>query len=308
MGAGNRNTSELITNGLENILFAAAGSLKKTSGTLGLQVTPLFETSDKGIVIEDMMLKMGADPAELLKTDSTKGTQGKKMLACKITGKFKTAFPGGKPVEPKKDEQTGEEKEPTGSAPDPNQLKESKTDGIVIVVADVDVIADQFSVRAQRLGPYEMVSQINNNLTFALNTVENLTGSNDLIGLRSRGRFQRLFTRVQELENAAQAKWRDQEEALNKTLQESEQTLNQLLQGGKNKQILDQEIVKKVEKIRAEKAKTQEKLREVRRNLREDVEKLSFTIKFINIALIPMLVVFASIAIFIVRVMRKKQR
>jgi hypothetical protein len=46
----------------------------------------------------------------------------------------------------------------------------------------------------------------------------------------------------------------------------------------------------------------------VRRNLREDVEKLSFEVKFINIALIPMLVVFASIAIFIVRVMRKKQR
>ena len=213
------------------------------------------------------MLKMGGDLSELTKTEATRATQGKKMLACKVTGKFKTAFPNGKPTEAQKDEQTGEPKEAAASTPDPNQLKEAK-DNAVVVVADVDIISDEFSVSRQSFGPYEMVSPINNNLTFALNAIENLTGSNALIGLRSRGHFQRPFTRVQALRNAAKEKWRDEEEVLNKKLQQAQESLNSLMQGSKgNKQILDQELVKKIEALRADEVETQKKLRVVWRNL-----------------------------------------
>ena len=48
LSADNRNASELITNGLENLMFAAAGSLKKTSDTLGLTVTPPDGNFGKG--------------------------------------------------------------------------------------------------------------------------------------------------------------------------------------------------------------------------------------------------------------------
>jgi ABC-type uncharacterized transport system involved in gliding motility auxiliary subunit len=300
LGAENRNADEIITSGLDNILMSCAGALKKVNTSDDIKIVPLFETSDNANTISDMMLKFGPDP-EQISRDFKKGSS-KIALAYKITGKFKTAFPNGKPAASKTE---GEDTPPP--APDPNQLKESKEPGTVIVVGDVDMISDQYSVQVRNILGRQFATAINNNQAFVGNAVENLTGSNDLISLRSRGRSQRPFTKTAEIQARASEQWRQEEESLQKKLQDAEQRLNELQKGNQERQVLDQEFAKTVEKLRAERAATRKRLREVKRDLREGYETLGVRVKVLNIALIPLFVVFAGAGIGIIRTMRKRR-
>ena len=63
-------------------------------------------------------------------------------LAVRLTGKFKTAFPDGPPKPPKEDN-----KEEANDQSKQPQLKESKTNGVVILAADADLLFNQFCVR-----------------------------------------------------------------------------------------------------------------------------------------------------------------
>jgi ABC-type uncharacterized transport system involved in gliding motility auxiliary subunit len=298
----NRNADEIITSGLDNCLMAFPGALRKVNTSDDIKITPLFETSEDANTMDDMMLKFGLDPEQIRK-DFKKGSS-KIALAYKITGKFKTAFPNGKPAAAKSED---EETPPPPPSPDPGQLKESKEAGTVIVVADVDMISDRYSVQVQNIFGRQFATAINGNLAFLGNAVENLTGSNDLISLRSRGRSQRPFTKTAEIQARAGEKWRQEEENLNKKLQDAEQRLTELQKGTQDRKVLDQQFAREIEKVRAERTATRKKLREVQRNLREDVEKLTARVKFLNIVLVPLFVVVAGAGVGIIRTMRRRK-
>jgi ABC-type uncharacterized transport system involved in gliding motility auxiliary subunit len=70
-------------------------------------------------------------------------------------------------------------------------LKESKTDGVVILVADSDMLADQVCVQVQNFMGYRMVRPMNGNLNLVQSLVEQLAGDSDLISLRSRASLNR---------------------------------------------------------------------------------------------------------------------
>ena len=73
-----------------------------------------------------------------------------------------------------------------------------------------------------------MAQPIASNANFVVNAVSNLGGSNELIGLRSRGVSQRPFDRVNELQQQAELKFRDKERELQDTLKELENKIAQL--------------------------------------------------------------------------------
>jgi hypothetical protein len=109
-----------------------------------------------------------------------------------------------------------------------------------------------------------------------------------------------------EIERRAQSEWRRQEELLNEKLEQANERLRQLQRGDQEARILDAAFVAEIEKLREERAQTRQELRNVRRKLREDVERLGATIKFINIAAIPMLVIALSIVIAVLNRLRRK--
>lgn len=301
LGPENRNDEEIVTSELENLMMVTAGALRKTTTNENIQVVPIMETSAEASTVDGMMLKFGMDPAGLRR--SFKPGSSKIALAYKVTGQFKTAFPDGKPAEPSDDENSDEDKPTPGKSDaattksNPNHLSESKSPSTIMIVSDVDMINDRYCVRTANFFGQEIATAINDNLLFLANAVENLTGSQDLIGLRSRGRSRRPFTKVKEIERHAQQQWLKKEEALNQKLQEANQRLAELQRGTEEKRVLDQAFMAEVHKWREERANTRQELRAVRRNLREDVEKLGFRLKFINIALIPLLVTVCSIGI-----------
>ena len=65
-------------------------------------------------------------------------------LAIRLTGKFKTAFPDGKPESKKDDKAADKDKKPEKTD---DTLKETKGDNAVVLFGDADMLYDQFALR-----------------------------------------------------------------------------------------------------------------------------------------------------------------
>jgi ABC-type uncharacterized transport system involved in gliding motility auxiliary subunit len=217
--------------------------------------------------------------------------EGKMPLALRLQGTFKTAFPNGRPA-------SGDEEEEGAPAETSEPLTESTQNGVVVLVSDVDMINDRFCLNRMNFMGRAIFSPSNDNLAFTLNMIEQLTGSEALIGLRSRGTFNRPFDRVLQLEKDAQKQWQEEELKLVQKLQDTQQRINELQQSKDKDQqfILSPEQAAEVEKFRKQRFETQRQLKEVRKNLRRKIEQLGLTVKIANIAFEPMIVAVFGVA------------
>ena len=81
----------------------------------------------------------------------------------------------------------------------------------MLVVADTDFLQNRYSMEEMRLGNLVLgVRPLNDNLNFMLNSVEFMLGNNDLISVRSRGKFSKPFERVVQLQKEAQLRYKKQ--------------------------------------------------------------------------------------------------
>ena len=278
---------DVVTGSIETLLYAFGGAFKVKPAE-GLRVTELVRSSPNSMLVDNAEATKSGDQA----TRSFKPSGRPLPLAVRLTGKFKTAFPDGLTVDKK---------------PQPNTpaLRESANDNSVILVADVDMLADGAAVDVQEMFGRKIVVPSNGNLAFALGMVEQFAAGNELISLRSRATAFRPLTVVRELEAQAQEQYFGKIQALEDELQKTNAKLQELqkAQGaaGKGGQILTAEQQAELERFRKRVAETRLELKEVRRSLRQDAEALVFWTKVVNIALMPILVALAGLAIALVR-------
>jgi len=210
----------------------------------------------------------------------------------RLTGRFKTAFPEGLVID----------KKPQAGTP---TLRQSTADNSVILVADVDMLADGAAVDIQEIFGRRIVVPSNGNLAFALGMVEQFAAGNELISLRSRSSAFRPLTVVRQLEAEAAQQYYGKVQALEDELQKTNSKLQELqkAQGaaGKGAQILSAEQQAELERFRKRVAETKAELKEVRKTLRQDAESLVFWTKVVNIALMPILVALFGIGIALIR-------
>jgi ABC-type uncharacterized transport system involved in gliding motility auxiliary subunit len=175
----------------------------------------------------------------------------------------------------------------------------------VILVADVDMLADGAAVDIQEIFGRKIVVPSNGNLAFAIGMVEQFASGNDLISLRSRASSFRPLTVVRELEAEAQKQYFGKVQALEEELQKTNAKLQELqkAQGGaaKGGQILTPEQQAELDRFRKTVAETRLALKEVRKNLRQDAESLVFWTKVANIALMPVLVALFGLLVALFR-------
>ena len=119
----------------------------------------------------------------------------------------------------------------------------------MIVVADTDVLADRFWVRMERFLGMQVPNPFANNADFLVNAVDNLGGNDDLISLRSRGKFARPFEVVERIKREAEGQFRDRVKALQAKLRETETKLKSLRQGQALVLRLFLELDKRCEKV-----------------------------------------------------------
>jgi ABC-type uncharacterized transport system involved in gliding motility auxiliary subunit len=293
------NRDDVTTSSLGTVLMAFAGVYSGTP-VEGLKQTALMHTSSLVNLVDNAdAMKRGEEAVRSFKSE------GKDLpLGLRLTGKFKTAFPDGRPA--RKDD--GKAK-PAAPAPDDGPaLKESKEENTVVLVGDSDLLNDGAAVQIREIFGQRVAIPINGNLAFIQALVEQLAGDPDLIGLRGRATASRPFTVVKQMEaEAAQAylgKIKGLEESLDETrkkLESLQKTKGPAAAGA----ILTPEQQAEVENFRKRAAETRRELKEVRRELRSETEALEFWTKVVNIGAMPLLVAIALLAIAIVRRRRR---
>ena len=211
------NDDDIVTSELGVVNVATPGSIT-INPTDGVTVTPLMETTENASMIDKANLRFMTDPQELLRTYKAGGE--KKVLAVRVTGKVKSAFPDGAPTS----NESGDNAENKNSGVKfKEHLPESKEPINVIVVADTDMLEDRFWVRIQRALNIAVPIAANGN--FVINALDNLMGSSDLISVRNRGHFSRPFTKVDEIRQSAELNYREKEQQLMSRLRETEKKL-----------------------------------------------------------------------------------
>ena len=160
----------------------------------------------------------------------------------------------------------------------------------VLVVADTDLLSDQFWVDVREFLGQQIAMPNAHNSAFVVGALENLSGSDALLSLRGRGVVNRPFEMVAEIRRDAERRYREKEQALTAKLKELQGQLAKLEQVGDGEAvILTDKDRNSIERFRGEMLAVRRDLREVKRALREDIDRLDAWLKFANIGAVPLL-------------------
>ncbi len=301
VGPEQMDRDDVVTGQLGQLNLASAGSLVQLPEAR-TEMVPLLRSSDRAMLLKREQVAFSPDPGRLLADFKPSGKPY--ILAARISGPAATAFPAGPPAAAgeKPDGKKKEEKKAKEKVAQP-QLKESKKPLNLIVVADTDLLDDRFWVQVQDLFGQRLATPIAANADFALNALDQLGGSPDLISVRSRGSFERPFTLVNEIRQKAEGQYQAREQELVARLKETQGKLNQLQQKRRDagSSALTPEQEKEVDKFRSEIVGTRKDLREVQYNLRRDILGLEATLKVFNIFFVPSLIVLAAFLAWLFR-------
>jgi ABC-type uncharacterized transport system involved in gliding motility auxiliary subunit len=298
------NPDDPVTSQLGTLLYAFGGYFKGKPAE-GLDMSVLFHSSPNNMPVDLIIATLTGEP-------STKGfepTNAEQPLGIRLSGKFKSAFPDGKPKDPfaemqkEKDKEKGvEASKPEPAAP---HLKEAKDETTVVLVADADMLTDNAAVDIQDVFGQRVIVPRNGNLNLAQSLVEQLASDNNLIGLRSRAAFTRPLTVVREMESKAQESYLGKIKQLEDDLQQTQKTLEDIQKRrGDTKEgpvVLTPEQQAEVDAFRKRATETRLELKDLRRNLRQDVESLQFWTKVVNIGAMPLLIIVIGVSIALAR-------
>ncbi len=309
------NREDVVTAELGNLTFGSAGALVTRPDT-GLTVRPLARTTPSGAgLVDTELVGPMADLERLVREFRPDGSSY--VLAARVGGKAQSAFADGPPPPPPETTDEGadrgggegagsesESEAADGAEPAAGHLGEGEIN--VIVVGDTDLLQDQFWVQRQNLFGQSIPIPISANGSFVINALDNLTGSGDLIGIRSRGRFLRPFTVVNELRQDAELRFREKEKELLRRLEETDARLSELRTGEDDEIVLTEDQRSALIEFTNERIRIRRELRDVRHSLREDIEALETSLKFINIGLIPIVIGIGGLLAGLHRMRRRR--
>ena len=284
------NQEEIVTRDLGSIRMPYAGSFDVSNLATGLTAKELISSSDQAKLVDGMSSQFNGEKimdSFLTGSEDGKPTGTNKFaLAVKISGTFTTAFPDGNPGSSGDEEESDEEKT-TNS----NHLKESESENHVCLIGDTDLLSEEHFLIQQRF----LLSQ---NVSFVQNIVDHF-GDDTLINIRSRNQ-DRPFTTIMDLEKEAQSKFEDKLKKLEAEQQAILQDKTKLESTGEGQNqftlSIDPEALKDIQKKELEKRK---QIREIRKELRSEIDLIQLQIKLANIVSMPALVIIAGIIFFV---------
>jgi ABC-type uncharacterized transport system involved in gliding motility auxiliary subunit len=278
------NPADVLTSGLDTLLLAFAGALTVSGeNSANIRREVLIHSSKNSELVDPEVSRITPE-----KIRNHLQPSGKEWpLALRLTGKFPTAFPDGRPTPAE-----GATREP---------LKSSARETSIILVGDADMIHNQLAVTEVRgLFPGgQMFAPTNGNLLLAQGAVEQLAGGEDLIAVRSRAVKNRPFTVVKAMHAEAEQKFQSTILDLEKSLQETQARLSALELGNTSgeKGTLSAAQQQEISGFRAKEAAVKKDLKETRRQLRTEIDAMEVQLKWLNLAAVPALV--AIVAVFI---------
>jgi ABC-type uncharacterized transport system involved in gliding motility auxiliary subunit len=303
------NEKDPLAAGVELLQLATAGALTKVEGATTI-VQPIIQTTDRAGLIETDQVRMQPNPIAI--AAGFKPGTTPLMLAARIGGEAKSAFPDGRPREEPKPEEGKDGAKPEAdkaaakppeAKPDPNEKPHTAAGRVnIVVVADADMLHDQFWVDVRDFLGQQVMTPQSHNAAFVLNALENLSGGEALASLRGRGISERPFERVVAIRRTAEEQYRQSEEALVAKLKDLQGKLAQAETkggdgGGPAAGLLTEKDKQTVEQFRTEMLKVRGQLREVKADLRRDIDRLDFRLKLLNIGAVPLVIGLGGIFI-----------
>ena len=258
-------------------------------------VMPLITSSNLAAPLGTAGLGFIRDPAQL--RDGFTPTGQHYTLAARIQGTVPSAFADGPP------------EGATAAMDGDGHLSESVESINVIIIADTDILSDRLWAQVQNFFGQRISTAFAGNGDFIANSLDNLTGSGDLISVRARATFSRPFTRVQNLRLEAEGRFRETEERLQQELSDTEAKLSELQASREDVSttILSLEQEAALQRFQEERLRIRKELRQVQRNLDQQIEDLGARLKAINIALVPAAITILSIVLLMLRRGRRQR-
>jgi len=310
---------DIITSRLETVNLSSPGTISKLEGA-GTLFEPLLRSSTDSMLMEASLVENVTDPSILFDEFVSSGESH--VIAARVSGVMATAFPDGRPeiIVEESDEDTEVETEEVvveeiveGIVEDVDQeavehLSNSKVETTILVFADTDMLSDRMWVQVAQFLGQRIPQPFANNGDLVINALDNLGGGADLVSIRSRGRYSRPFTRVVQLQREADDRLRSEEAELLDRLAETEAELARLNQteDGQPIGVITPEIQAGIDGFNEDLLLTRRSLRDVQYQLTEDIERLGSNLKWINTALIPLLLSILALAMSYVRGQRRK--
>ncbi len=226
------------------------------------------------------------------------------VLAYEVSGTLRSAFPDGPPKEektPSDSEEEAEEEKSAGSG----HLTQAVQPTAVVIVADVDFLSDILAYQETIFG----LAVVGSNSVFVLNALEELSGSTDLIRLRSRGGYQRPFIRVDQIEKAAEEKTAEEEARILAEIKEFEAQLNEKLRAlqTKEQELINKAILEEKKEIEVKLHEAEMRLRDVKMKKVAEKEALKNRIRNFCTLPGPLFVLAAAVALSIYRSVKRRR-
>jgi ABC-type uncharacterized transport system involved in gliding motility auxiliary subunit len=290
------NKQDALGGAIDDLLLPFAGAFTGKP-VEGLKEDILVKSTIQAGLVDTALLEGGGDQVrKSLKSENTSYP-----IAIRLSGKFKTAFPEGAP---KPKDQAGPSATPNpagGPAPSPTPklepLKEAKGDGVVLLIGDSDFAYDQIAGRTQQVMTQTVFVPSNGNLNFIQSSIEQLAGDSNLIGIRSRSSGNRPFVVVNKMEAAAEQKYQSKIDELQDNLAQTRQKLASLQTGKQadQKTLFSPEQQAEIKKFQENEAQISQELKQLRKNLRFEIDSLQNTLKWVDIAAMPLVITLVGL-------------
>ena len=262
------NQAEEIGDGLSLIRLVSPGGLSPLNDESEISYTPIMSSSE---VTMDLPMKEVHDPIKLINNFQPSGISYD--FGVKLNGIAKSNF---NDFEFKND----------------NHLETSSKNISVVVFSDADFIRNAFWARIQKFLDTNVIEATSDNGSLVTNVFDSMTGYDEFIDLRNKEAPFRPFVVVQKLQAEAEQMYLGQEQQLQAQL---DNTLNQIqnLSGGRDVEsvnLSDKQLME-LANFQLQVENTRKQLREVRRNLSKDIDRLANQINILNTFLIPVLLI-----------------
>lgn len=224
-------------------------------------------------------------------------------LAVRIHGALVSAFSDGRPEPDMPDDPVLAELARAAAETSMPHIMTSEADAEILVVADADMVDDGLYVDMNSATAFA------DNGAFLMNALDVLSGDANLLSLRARASSRRPMTRVEDMRDAAQARFFDEQARLEDKLIQSQSRLEQLQQQGTSdgffrgdiEATLTQDERLELSQLRQEIIDTRSRLRAIERDFRREIDGLEGWLKFINIFGGPILVALLGLLVWWLR-------
>lgn len=263
------NKDMSIAKNLNKVQLLESGWLEQAANPVkNLHYFPLMMSSESSGLVRTEMTEYSSpqDLATELKSDGKK-----RAVAALLRGRFQSTF----------------DSVPEGSLIE--HRKSSEQDAAVVIVADVDFLSDASVVdKVQSMG--QMVYKPKgDNITFLMNSLEFISGHQDLIAIRSRTHVDRSLWRLVDMEEKATIAYAGEDAALTSKLNEIQNKLAQWENENSDKgQVVSREQLSMIQQLREEEAKLRRERKILKEKSEAKVRHLKANIRWLHLGLAPL--------------------